>query len=97
MKYSREYYLKHKEEYKKRSKEYYETHKEKCIEYRRKYYQEHKEQYRECCRKSYQKFKNKVNWSKYCGECRKRRVEKLREQGVKNPWSVVVKGAEPKY
>lgn len=47
-------------------------------------------------KRSHQRFIETHNWSKYVSERRKARVQRLREQGVKNAWSVI-NGKEAKY
>ena len=89
--YMKKYYQEHKEEFAKRSKEYYE----KNPDYKKKYYEQHKQQISENNRKWREK--NRDKFSKLCAESRRRRVEKLKEEGCKNPWNVVVNGAEKKF
>lgn len=71
-----------------KQKEYYK-------QYRKKYYQDHKEY-----------FKEKTNeWRKNNPERKKelvkyhrnKRAAQLIQEGVLNPWSVIVHGYEPKY
>lgn len=64
-------------------------------EYDKKYYQEHKEYIDKRNREWRKNNKDKVLKSIY--KSRKKRVEKLREQGVSNAWNVVVNGVEPRY
>lgn len=40
---------------------------------------------------------HKEEFKKMCKESRKRRVERLRAEGVSNAWSVVLYGVEKKY
>jgi len=51
---------------------------------------------RELDKKNHKKFIENHDWVQYCAERRKARVQRLREQGVKNPWAVI-KGKEAKY
>lgn len=78
------------------SKKYYEKHKNKIKETQRKYRENNVEKIKEYRKKSHSKFLETHNWSKYCNERRRIKVEKLREQGVINAWAVV-NGKEPKY
>lgn len=41
--------------------------------------------------------RNNKRFSRLCQESRKRRVERLRQQGVTNAWCVVTRGDLPKY
>lgn len=68
---------------------------EKRKEYAKKYYQEHKEYYKE--KQKEWRIKNKHRWKELCAENRKKRVARLRGQGVINPYAVIRKKAEPKY
>ena len=43
-----------------------------------------------------EKFQETHNWSKYCGERRKERINRLIDNGCLNPYAVV-NGAKPKY
>lgn len=106
--YAREYYKKNNEKIKESKRKYYENNKEKFKEWNKKWREENIEKYRENRRiynnehpeyrkKSLEKFKEKNNWSEYCSQKRKERVERLRKQGCTNAWSVVTKGAEPKF
>ena len=45
----------------------------------------------------YKSEENRKKVNKWWHDSRKRRVERLRQEGVINAWSVVVKGKEPKY
>lgn len=95
MAYSKEYYQKHKEQYKENNKKWIEKNREKFKESQKKWYQENKEEiYRK--QREYQKA-NKKRFSELCQNSRRRKVQRLREQGVKNAWAVVVKGEDPKY
>ena len=86
--------------------------KEKVREYNRKWQQENKEKMyeankrwrknnpekvKEIEKRTHQRFIETHNWSKYVSERRKARVQRLREQGVKNAWAVVINGKEAKY
>ena len=76
-------------------KEYRNKNADKIKEYQQKYFKENKDEIY-AKQKEWRK-NNKNKWIKSIGDCRKRRVERLKEEGVTNPWSVVVKGAKPKY
>lgn len=94
-KYNREYYEKNKEKIRKWQYEYYVKNEEKMKEYRKKYYQEHKE---ELNKKSREYIKtHKEAYVKSIMESKKRRAERLRQEGVINPWSVINKGAPKQY
>lgn len=105
--YHREYYAKHKEKIKEQRKKYYQNNKEmhlakskkwkdnnkeKVREYSREYMKQHPEIGKKCS----DNFKAKHNWYEYCKEARKRRAERLKAQGITNPYAVI-NGAEPKY
>lgn len=62
-------------------------------EYIKKYNKEHPE----VQKRALENFKQKHDWTKYCNEARKRRIERLKAAGCTNPWNVCVTGAEPKY
>lgn len=69
--------------------------KEQLKEYRKEYYQQNK-------KKEYEKqrewqTKNSKKFSKLVQDSRRRRVERLRTEGCKNAWNVVINGVEPKY
>ena len=63
--------------------------------YRQKYFQENKEQI--YAKQKEWRNKNKDKWLKSISDSRKRRIEKLKEEGVLNPWGVVIRGSKPKY
>ena len=92
--YQRKYYQKNKERINELRKDY-------TRKYQREYYQKHKielnEKYKESRKKSNERFRLKTNWSKYCYQKKKERIERLKAEGVTNPWSVVNNGADPKY
>lgn len=68
---------------------------EKQKEYAKKYYQEHKDYFKK--QQKEWRTKNKHRWQELCAENRRKRVARLREQGVTNPYAVIHKKAEPKY
>ena len=76
-------------------KKYCENNKEKVKQIHHEYYLKHKEYLHqknlEWIKNNKERFINSVNKS------RRKRVEKLREQGVKNAWAVVNYHQEPKY
>ena len=69
---------------------------EKAKEINRNWRKNNPEKAKENDKRTHQKFIETHNWVKYCDERRKARVQRLREQGVKNPWSVI-NGKEAKY
>lgn len=95
MEYSKEYYKKNKDKFKQYRKKYVEDHKEEIKEKQKKYYENHKERIRQA-QKEYL-LRNKGRFNKNYAESRKRRIERLRNEGITNPWSVVMNKAEPKY
>lgn len=48
-------------------------------------------------KRAMENFKKKHNWSEYCSQARKKRIERLKEEGVLNPYDVASNGSEPKY
>ena len=50
---------------------------------------EYNKKHPEVMKKSYEKFKKTHNWSKYCCATRKKRMDKLREQGILNPTAII--------
>jgi nitrogen fixation/metabolism regulation signal transduction histidine kinase len=72
-----------------------EERREKQKKYLQEYYQLNKER----LDAKYNKWKkeNKAKFIKSCCDSRKRRVERLREQGCTNAWSVVGRGVKPKF
>lgn len=95
MGYNKEYYQTHKEQCKGYSKKWKQNNLEHCKQIAHEYYEKNKEELY-IKQREYQK-KNKERFSELCQNSRRRRVEKLREQGVKNAWAVVTKGDKPKY
>lgn len=95
MAYNKEYYQKNKEQIREYSKKWRENNIEKCKETQKKWYENNKEEiYKK--QREYQKA-NKKRFSELCQNSRRRKVQKLREQGVTNAWAVAVKGEEPRY
>lgn len=105
---NKRYYEKHKEEMKQRAKEWREKNKDKAKEYSKKYREKHKEEIKQRTKEWRQN--HKENWNEKMREYRKthntttlvlnskkRRVEKMRAEGITNPWYVINRGAEPKY
>lgn len=78
------------------SRNYYHRHKEKVKEIQNKWRKNNPDKAKANDKRSHQRFIETHNWSEYVTERKKARVEKLREQGVKNPWSVL-NGREAKY
>jgi hypothetical protein len=97
--YNRNYYLNNKEKQKEKQKErmhnYYLNNKEKTKKYNREYYLAHKE---ELAKKNREYIKNHRDlFVKSIMESKKRRVERLRAEGVSNAWNVVNYGHPKKY
>ena len=93
--YNKKYYEEHKEKFKESTANYRKQNSEKIKEYNKDYFQKNKE-------KMYKKQKewrnkNKDKWIKCICDSRRKRIERLKEEGVINPWSVVTKGAKPRY
>lgn len=106
--YNKQYYEKHKDKLKEYNKQYYAAHKDEVLLKHKIWCANNKEKVRAAVKKYRQlhpevgkaainKFRAKVNWTEYCAQKRKERVEKLKAQGVINPWKVVAKKEEPKY
>lgn len=94
-KYGKKYYEKNKEKWKEYRKQHYEENKEQIRAKAREYWQENKEElYKK--QREYQK-KNNKRFSELCQNSRRRRVERLRSEGVTNAWAVVTRGETPKY
>lgn len=74
---------------------YMEKFKKEHPNYAKEYYEKNKEHIYEQ-QKEYRKANSK-KVSKLAGDSRKRRVERLKEQGCINPWYVVTKGGKPKF
>ena len=92
--YMRKYYQEHKEELNKKRKEW----KNKNPEWSKEYYQKNKDKFNEYTKNWINKSEeNKKRFINSCNESRRKRVERLREQGCKNAWSVVNCKATPKY
>ena len=71
-----------------KTKEYYK-------QYRKKYYQDHKDYFKEKGKEWREN--NSERWREIVKRNRNKRAEKLIEEGVINPWSVIIKRAAPKY
>lgn len=106
--YNKQYREQHKAKCRECNKKYYEAHKDELLLKHKIWRANNKEKvsagakrYRqlhpEVGKRAIDKFRSKVNWVEYCGQKRKERVERLRAQGVINPWKVVTKKEEPKY
>lgn len=91
--YHKKYYQENKEKIKERTAKWREDNKEYHIQKSNEWLKAHPE----TRTKNIEKFKETHNWSEYCQNSRRKRVERLREQGCTNAWSVVVKGDEPKF
>lgn len=93
--YNHMYYEKNKERLKEYQRTYAIENEEKVTEWRKKYYQEHKE---ELDKKNREYIKNHRDlFVKSITESKKRRVERLRAEGVSNAWQVVNYGHPKKY
>ena len=95
MAYDKEYYQKNKEKELEKNKEYKIEHKDFYKEYYKKYYQKHKKEMTENSKRWGEN--NKEKKYQIIQKSRRKRVEKLREQGITNAWNVVLYGKEPKY
>lgn len=104
--YWKEWRKNNKEKIKKSNKRYYEKNKEKLNEKAMQWYREHQEWQKEYYEKNKEKIyesnkkwreKNKDKFAKLCNDSRKRRVEKMKADGIINPWGVINKGEEPRY
>lgn len=69
--------------------------KEKKKQYAKKYYEKNKEKIYEQ-QKEWRK-NNKEKLSQYSSKYRKIRIERMRQEGILNPWGVVMRGSKPKY
>lgn len=104
--YRRQYYQAHKEERREYNKEYYQDNIEKFREKNKRWQKEHPEYRKENYKKNKEKIyesqtKYRHNNSKKVAQmvsvCRKRRVERLRAEGIINPWAVISGKSKPKY
>jgi exonuclease VII large subunit len=93
--YNRKYYEKNKERIQEQRRNYFAENEEQIKEWRRKYYQEHKEELDKKNREYIRTHKEAV--IKSIMESKKRRAERLRQEGVSNPWSVINRGEPKKY
>lgn len=93
--YRKEYYEENKDKFARYAKKYYEKHKAELKEYHKKYFKENKEKIYEKQREWRESNNDRVVKS-ICNS-RKRRIEKLKEEGVTNPWGVVMRGSKPVY
>ncbi len=87
-------YQKNKEKMIQTSKEHYKNNAEHYREYKKEYYENNKEKAYTYVKKY--KDKNKSYWLEKQSGYRQNRINKMREQGITNPWSVL-KGGKPKY
>lgn len=93
--YNKKYYEENKEKYKMSRQKYYKENKDKIKKYNKQYLLENWD-------KIYAKQRewqanNKEKFTNACQQSRRRRVERLRSEGVLNPWAVVLYGKEPRY
>lgn len=93
--YRKEYYEKNRDKFKGYSQKYREKNLGRLKEYQKKYFQENKEDIYEK-QKEWRK-NNKEKWIKAIGDSRRRRIERMREEGITNPWGVLMRGSKPKY
>ena len=93
--YMRKYYQKNKDRINEQRKQKRHENAEEFNKKRREYYAKHKD----AIYKSQRKWvaKNKKLFSKLCQESRRRRVERLKAEGIKNAWEVAVFNKEPIY
>lgn len=89
------YYEKHKEQYKEYQKRWNDKNPDKVKEIRHNYYVNNKDKCFEQNREWIEN--NKKRFAELVCKSRRKRVDKLREQGIKNAWDVVNYGKEPKY
>ena len=105
--YFRKYRKEHAKEIKEYQRKYYENNKDKVLERNRiykgkdpekwkKYTSEYNKKHPEYGIRSHEKFIETHDWTKYCSEARKRRADKLKEQGITNPYHYM-NGGDPKY
>lgn len=93
--YQKKYYSEHKEQFKEYNKKWYEKNKDKMKEWKRKYYLNNKDKYDKLHKEWIEK--NKDRNIELIKRSRNKRAKKLRSEGCINPWSVISKGAIPKY
>lgn len=88
--YSRRYYKKNKDKIKEQQKKWYEKH----PNYKKELYQKNKDKiYQQ--QTEYRK-KHKQRFTELCIASRRRRAERLRAEGITNPYAVI-NGYQPKY
>jgi hypothetical protein len=76
-------------------KKYRETHREKLNARQRKYYANNKDKYKKSILKRCER--DGTTPTEIVLNNKKRRVDRLVAEGVINPWSVINRGAAPKY
>ena len=76
-------------------KKYYEKNKEQIKQTTHNLYEKNKEHHYE--KMSEWRKNNKKHFCELVMKSKRRKVEKLRDQGIKNPWEVVNYGKEPRY
>lgn len=93
--YMRRYYQEHKDELREKKKQKRLENPEEWRGKQKEHYRKNKDSYY----KSQKKWiaKNKKKFADLCHESRRRRVERLRAEGVTNAWCVVTRGDNPKY
>ena len=93
--YRKEYYENNKEKFKEYNKRHYEKFKDEVREHQKKYYEENKEKI--YAKQQEWRTNNRDKCTKYAHDGRHKRIEKLKQKGVINPWGVVMRGSKPKY
>lgn len=68
---------------------------DKIKKYNKQYYKKNKEKILE--KQKEWKNNNKEKLVMYATKSRNKRIERLKEEGVINPWGVVMRGSKPKY
>lgn len=91
----REYRKKNKDKITEYRKKYNEANREKLNARQRKYYANNKDKYKKCILKRCER--DGTTPTEIVLNSKKRRVDRLVAEGVINPWSVINRGAAPKY
>ncbi len=68
---------------------------DKLKRYQKKYYERNKDKIYE--QHTEWRANNREKLVKCAVDSRKRRIERLKEEGVLNPWGVVMRGSKPRY
>ena len=93
--YRKEYYENNKEKFKGYADSYRKKNSDRVKAYQRKYFKENKEEV--YAKQKEWRSENKDKWLKSLSDSRKRRIERMREEGITNPWGVIMRGSKPKY